>query len=51
MKKIILSLFLSMALLSCVDNGTTFPENGDGVYYGDLVVGDYTQKSVGISGT
>ena len=51
MKKIILSLFLSMALLSCVDNGTTFPENGDGVYYGDLVVGDYTQKSVGISVT
>lgn len=51
MKKVILSLFLSMALLSCVDNGTTFPENGDGVYYGDLVVGDYTQKSVGISVT
>ena len=40
-----------MALLSCVDNGTTFPENGDGVYYGDLVVGEYTQKSVGISVT
>ena len=51
MKKIILLLLLPVALLSCVDNSTTFPENGDGVYYGDLVVGDYTQKSVGISVT
>lgn len=51
MKKIILLLLLSVALLSCVDNSTTFPENGDGVFYGDLVVGDYTQKSVGISVT
>ena len=51
MKKIILSLFLPLALLSCVDNSTTFPENSDSVYYGDLVVGDYTQKNVGISVT
>jgi hypothetical protein len=51
MKKIILLLLLPVALLSCVDNSTTFPENGDGVFYGDLVVGDYTQKSVGISVT
>ena len=51
MKKIILLLLLPVALLSCVDNSTTFPENSDGVYYGDLVVGDYTQKSVGISVT
>ena len=51
MKKIVLLLLLPVALLSCVDNSTTFPENGDGVFYGDLVVGDYTQKSVGISVT
>ena len=51
MKKIILLLLLPVALFSCVDNSTTFPENGDGVFYGDLVVGDYTQKSVGISVT
>jgi hypothetical protein len=50
MKKIILSLFLSVALISCVDNGTTFPENKDGVYYGNLTVGDYTDW-VGISVT
>ncbi len=51
MKKIILSLFLPLALLSCVDNSTTFPENSDSVYYGDLVVGDYIQRNVGISVT
>lgn len=51
MKKIILSLFLSVTLLSCVDNSTTFPVGADGVYYGNLVVGDYTQKNVGISVT
>ena len=51
MKKIILSLFLSVTLLSCVDNSTTFPAGADGVYYGNLVVGDYTQKNVGISVT
>ena len=51
MKKIILLQFLSILLLSCVDNSMTFPADADGVYYGDLVVGDYTQKSVGISVT
>lgn len=40
-----------VTLLSCVDNGATFPENTDGVYYGDLLVGDYTQRNVGISVT
>ena len=50
MEKIILSLFLSVALVSCVDNGTTFPEDTDGVYYGNLTVGDYTER-VGISVT
>jgi hypothetical protein len=51
MKKTILSLFLPMTLLSCVDNSATFPTGADGVYYGNLVVGDYTQKNVGISVT
>ena len=51
MKMIIFLMFLLMMQLSCVDNSTTFPEGGDGVYYGDLVVGDYTQKRVGISVT
>ena len=51
MKKTILSLILPMILLSCVDNSTTFPTGADGVYYGNLVVGDYTQKNVGISVT
>ncbi len=40
-----------MTLLSCVDNGTTFPTGADGIYYGNLVVGDYTQRNVGISVT
>lgn len=40
-----------MTLLSCVDNSTTFPTGADGVYYGDLVVGDFTQRNVGISVT
>ena len=51
MKKIILLQFLSILLLSCVDNSMTFPADADGVYYGNLVVGDYTQKNVGISVT
>lgn len=51
MKKTILTLFYLMLLVSCVENGTTFPDDTDGVYYGDLVVGDYTQRSVGISVT
>lgn len=42
---------MSVTLLSCVDNSTTFPTGADGVYYGNLVVGDYTQKNVGISVT
>ena len=46
----VVSLVL-VTLLSCVDNGATFPEDVDGVYYGDLHVGDYTQRSVGISVT
>ena len=46
----VVSLVL-VTLLSCVDNGATFPENTDGVYYGDLLVGDYTQRNVGISVT
>ena len=51
MKKIILLMLLPLTLLSCVDNSTTLPADGDGVYYGDLVVGDYVQKNVGISVT
>lgn len=53
MKKTIL-LFLSAALMafqSCVDNGTSFPEDAEGVFYGDLLVGDYTDGRVGISVT
>jgi hypothetical protein len=44
-------LLLLVALVSCVDNSTTLPQDGDGNYYGDLVVGDYTQKNVGMSVT
>ena len=44
-------MLLPLTLLSCVDNSTTLPADGDGVYYGDLVVGDYVQKNVGISVT
>ena len=51
MKKIMLLMLLPLTLLSCVDNSTTLPADGDGVYYGDLVVGDYVQKNVGISVT
>lgn len=51
MKKTILTLISFVTLISCVENDTTSPEDADGVYYGDLVVGDYTQKSVGISVT
>lgn len=43
-------LTVVMAFHSCVDNGTTFPDEADGVYYGDLTVGDYTER-VGISVT
>ena len=51
MKKIILLLLLPLLMQSCVDDGTTFPEDIDNVYYGDLVVGDYAQKRVCISVT
>ena len=51
MKKILLLLLSFVALVSCVDNSTTLPEGGEGVYRGDLLVGDYTQKNVGISVT
>ena len=46
----VVSLVL-VTLLSCVDNGATFPEDVDDVYYGVLTVDDYTQKRVGISVT
>ncbi len=50
MKRIIPAL-LSLALLtSCVENSATFPEDAEGVYYGDLTVGDYTERA-GISVT
>ena len=51
MKKIKLLLLLPLFLLSCVDNSSTFPENADGVFYGRLTVGSYTQDNVGISVT
>ena len=51
MKKIKLLLLLPLFLLSCVDNSSTFPDNADGVFYGRLTVGSYTQDNVGISVT
>ena len=50
MKKTILLLFLPVALLSCIGNGSSFPEDADGVFYGNLTVGDYTER-VGLSVT
>lgn len=50
MRKKILLLFFAVVLVSCVDNSTTFPDDADGVYYGNLTVGDYTER-VGISVT
>ena len=52
MKNIIKILFLSAVVLlqSCVENDTTFSADADGVFYGDLTVGDYTER-VGISVT
>ena len=50
MRKEILLLFFAVVLVSCVDNSTTFPDDADGVYYGNLTVGDYTER-VGISVT
>lgn len=51
MKKIILLLLLSVivAFQSCVDSSATFPEETDGVFYGKLTVGDYTEDGIGIS--
>ena len=51
MKNTILLLFLPLFLGACVDEMPTLPDGVDGMYYGDLVVGDYTQKNVGISVT
>ena len=50
MKNRILLLFLPLLLGACVDNSTTFPGEADGVFYGELTVGDYTER-VGISVT
>ena len=50
MKRTILLLFLPVVLLSCIGNGSTFPQDADGVFYGNLIVGDYTER-VGISVT
>ena len=44
------TLFMLVALASCVDNSTTLPADGDGVFYGSLTVGDYTERT-GISVT
>ena len=51
MRKIIYLLPVLLFLQSCVDNSKTFPEDADGVFYGDLIVDDYTDKHVGISVT
>ena len=51
MRKIISLLSVLLLLQSCVDNSKTFPEDADGVFYGDLIVDDYTDKHVGISVT
>ena len=51
MRKIIFLFSVLLFLQSCVDNSGTFPEDADGVFYGDLVVDDYTDKHVGISVT
>ena len=44
------ALFMLVTLASCVENGTTLPADGDGVFYGSLTVGDYTERT-GISVT
>ena len=50
MKKTVIILLMAvlLAFQSCVDNSTTFPDDADGVFYGNLTVGDYTE-CVGIS--
>ena len=50
MKKIVLSLFVLFSLLSCVDNSSTFPADAEGVFYGNLTVGEFTERA-GISVT
>lgn len=45
MKKIILFLSLSVLLMSCVEDNTTPAAKADGVFYGNLSVGDYTEQS------
>lgn len=49
MKKILFLLLAFVAFQSCVDNNTTFTGE-DGVYYGNLTVGEYTEMA-GISVT
>lgn len=51
MKKTILLLLLSVIVIfqSCVDNSSTFPKDAYGVFYGELMVGDYTEDGIGIS--
>ena len=51
MRKTIFLLSVLLLLQSCVDNSATFPADADGVFYGDLIVDDYTDKHVGISVT
>ena len=45
MKKIILFLSLSVLLMSCVEDNTTSPAKADGVFYGNLSVGDFTEQA------
>ena len=47
----ILILSIVVVLQSCVDNSTTFSEDADGIFYGELLVDDYTDEHVGISVT
>jgi hypothetical protein len=53
MKKIFLFLFATAVTLfqSCDENGLTPPAKADDVFHGKLTVGDYVNKSVGISVT
>ena len=52
MRNIIKIVLLSVVVVfqSCVGNDTTFSDDADGVFYGNLTVGDYTER-VGISVT
>ena len=44
MKKTVIILLMAvlLAFQSCVDNSTTFPDDADGVFYGNLTVVDDT---------